>query len=132
MNEKCGIYDEELERALTKWCAQYRWGALYYFPCCPKELDINPLKCYYQNLREGVVFACNDDSPKLIVVDFIMKKNNTSILVMCEREGIMAEQESYQPWLIAEITFDNSLFVHSKVGSWLEKDDADSAWVDAV
>ena len=127
MNEKSTIFDEDqaIEISLTKRCAQYRWGALYYFPCCPKEIGINPLKHYCYNLSKGKVFAYNDDSPSLIVVDFIMANNNTSVLVMCEREGFRAEQEGYKPWLITEITFENGLFIHSKVGSWFEKDDAD-------
>lgn len=126
MNVNCTIFYEEqtIEIALTNRCAQYQLGARYYFPCSPKDLNINPLKYYYQNLRKGVVFAYNDDSPKLIVLDFVMIKNDSSILVMCEREGLLAEQEGYKPWLIAEITFDDGLFVHSKVGCWFEKDDA--------
>lgn len=130
MKEKYKISGGEtgLEIALTKQCTQYRWGAPYYFPCCPTEIDINPLKYYCQNLRQGGMFAYNDDSPKLIIVDFKMAENHASILVMCEREGIMAEQEGYKPWLIAEITFENGLFIHSKVDSWFEKDDADKTF----
>src|SRR5690606_12067926 len=111
--------------ALTKGCSQIRWGAKYYFPCCPKEKEIISLETYFQNLKIGSVFAYNDDSPKLIAVQFARIKNNSSILVMCEREISSSEKEGFQPWLITEITYNNALFIHAKVGSYFEKDDAD-------
>lgn len=114
-----------LEMALTKGCAQYGWGAHYYFPCCPEEIGIHPLEAYFQNLKIGAVFAYNDDSPKLIVLEFVISKNSSSILIMCEREGLMSEREGFQPWFIAEIRFENGLFVHNKLQSYFEKEDAD-------
>jgi len=46
--------------------------------------------------------------------------------MMCEREGLTSEREGFQPWLIAEITFENGFFVHSNLGSYFEKDDAET------
>lgn len=114
-----------LEMASTKRCAQYGWGANYYFPCCPKEIGMIPLEAYFLNFKFGAVFAYNDNSPKLIIVEFVRIKNNSSILVKCEREGLTCEREGFEPWLIAGITFKNDLFIHSKLGSYFEKDDAD-------
>ncbi|AMV13830.1 hypothetical protein SCO11_01990 [Legionella pneumophila serogroup 1] len=98
----------------------------YYFPRCPKELKVFPIDDYFQNLKIGAVFACNDDSPKLIILEFVKTKNNSSILVMCEREGIMSEREGFKPWLIAQIKFENGSFVHSNLGSYFEKDEVDN------
>jgi hypothetical protein len=41
---------------------------------------------------------------------------------MCERDG-------FHPWLHVEITFVNGDFVHTKLGAYFEKDDADEAFV---
>ncbi len=114
-----------IENSLTKACAQYRWGSKYYFPCCPKEIEELPLEAYFQNLKIGNVFAFNDDSPKLTILEFVKIKGNEAILVMCEREGLMSERAGFQPWLIAEITFENGFFIHSNLESHFEKDDAD-------
>ena len=113
------------EMAVKKKLKQSGWAANYYFPSCPQEIEKNPLDVYFKNLKTGGVFACNDDSPKLLILEFVKGKNNSSILVMCEREGLMCEREGFKPWVIAEITFRNRLFVHSNLGSYFEKDDAD-------
>ena len=114
-----------MEMAFTKRCAQSGWAANYYFPYCPQEIEKNSLEAYFKNLKIGAVFAYNDDSPKLIILEFVRGKNNSSILVMCEREGLMCEREGFKPWIIAEIKFGNGLFIHSNLGSYFEKDDAD-------
>lgn len=100
----------------------------YYFPCCPGEIGTNPLEAYFQNLKVGAVFAYNDDSPKLIILEFIRIKNGSSILVMCEREGLLCEREGFKPWLIAEITFENGSFIHTDLDSYFDKDEADKAF----
>ncbi|WP_115710300.1 hypothetical protein [Legionella sainthelensi] len=120
-------YFNKFEKALTNRCVQYRWGAQYYFPCCPKDIGINQLEAYFHNLKIGFVFAYNDDSPRLIILE--VKRYNSSIRVMCEREGHVCEQEGYLPFLISEIRVDNAVFVHLKVGSYFERDDADRAFV---
>lgn len=91
-----------LEKALTKRCLQHKWSAGYYFPRCPEEIGTPPLKAYFNKLKKGAVFAYNDDSPKLLIVEFVRIKNNSTILVLCEREGVMCEREGFKPWLIAE------------------------------
>ncbi len=115
----------QLEKSLTKLCMQCRWSAKYYFPCCPEQIGVIPLDNYFQNFKIGAVFAYNDDSPKLIIVKFIRAKDNLSILVFCEREGITCEREGFKPWLIAKITFEDGVFAHFNLGSYFEKDDAD-------
>ncbi|STX43938.1 Uncharacterised protein [Legionella donaldsonii] len=114
-----------VEKSFTKRCVQYMWGATYYFPRCPDSIGINPLEAYFKNLKKRAIFAYNDDSPKLIIVEFVRIKNNSVILLLCEREGVMCESEGFKPWLIAEITFENNFFVHSNLGSYFEKDEAD-------
>lgn len=42
----------------------------------------NSLEVYFKNLKIGAVFAYNDDSPKLILVEVVKVKDHSSILVM--------------------------------------------------
>ncbi len=107
----------ELTMALTQRCAQRKWRVPSYFPCCPEEIGTDPLKAYTQTLKVGAIFANNDTYPNSIVLEFVRTKNNSSILVMCEKEGI-------KPWSVAEITFEDGLFVHTNAGSYFDKDGA--------
>lgn len=102
----------KLEQSFTKGCMQYGFGAKYYFPCCPKEIGALPLDNYLQSLKVGLIFAYPDDAPNLIAIKFEKIKNNSAILVMCEREGDWCEREGFFPWLICEITFENGFFIH--------------------
>jgi hypothetical protein len=114
-----------LEMALTNGCKQCGWGAKYYFPCSPKEIREAPLDEYFQRLKVGAIFAYHDDAPKLIITEFVKIKNNSSILIMCEREGDWREREGFHPWLISEIMFKSGLFIHYKGKLFFEKDEAD-------
>ncbi|MCX7120124.1 MAG: hypothetical protein NTZ86_09735, partial [Legionellales bacterium] len=50
--------------------------------------------------------------PKLIIIKFVKIKSNSSILIMCEREGDWSERDGFFPWLICEVTFENGFFIH--------------------
>ncbi|MFO3428824.1 HNH endonuclease signature motif containing protein [Legionella pneumophila serogroup 10] len=109
--------ESELILGLTKTCAQYKWRVPSYFPCCPEQIGANPLEKYFQNLKVGAVFSYNDSYPASTIIEFIKTNDNSSILVMCEREGI-------KPYSIAKITFENELFIHSNLGSFFDIDGA--------
>jgi hypothetical protein len=117
-----------LEFSLTSKCAQYMWSVSYSFPCCPNEIGKHPLDTYLLNLKAGAVFAYNDDSPKLIVIHAVFIKCGSSILVICEREGMHCERVGFKPWAITEISFWNGFYIHSNLGSYFEKDDANEAF----
>ncbi len=113
-----------LVMALTNRCAQYKWRVPSYFPCCPEEIGINPLEEYFKNLKVGAVFTYNNVYPKSMILEFIRIKNNSSILIMCEKES----NEELKPWSIAEITFDDGFFVHSNLGSYFDKNGANKVF----
>ena len=104
--------------SLTDMCAQCNWNVPSFFPCCPKKINENPLEEYFENMQIGSIFSYNDHYPESKILESIMINNNSSILVMCQREGI-------KPWTVAEIKFENSLFVHSNLGSYFDKNGAD-------
>lgn len=107
--------------ALTQRCVQNKWRVPSYFPCCPEEIGTNPLEAYLQNLKVGAVFSYNDSYPKSTILEFVRTQGNLSILVMCEKDNL-------KPWSIAEITFENDVFVHVNLGSYFEKDGANKAF----
>lgn len=114
--------EPELVMALTKRCAQRMWRVPSYFPCCPEEVGINPLEAYFQNLKVGAVFSKNDVYPESAILEFVKIKDDSSILVMCEKK------EGLKPWSLAEITFENDLFVHTSLHSFFGKDGADKVF----
>jgi hypothetical protein len=114
-----------LDLALTPRCAQYMWRSDAYFPCCPEEIGANPIEAYFQNLKVGATFAYSDYSefcPKLTALEFVRIKNNSSVLIMCERED--------RKWSIVGITLDeeSGYFIHFYLGSSSSKEDADKAF----
>jgi hypothetical protein len=111
----------ELVMALTKGCAQYKWRVPSYFPCCPEEIGENPLESYFQNIKVGSMFSYNDVYPKSTIIEFVLINNNSSILVMCEKDDL-------KPLTIAEITFESDLFIHSNLGTYFCKDGADKTF----
>ncbi|MFT4060692.1 MAG: hypothetical protein QM652_14250 [Legionella sp.] len=60
----------------TKRCAQSEWATNYYFPYCPQEIEKDSLEAYFKNLKIGAVFAYNDDSPKLLILEFVKGRDN--------------------------------------------------------
>lgn len=116
------------EKSFTKGCMQYGLGTKYYFPCCPKEIGVLQLDNYLQNLKVGSIFAHQYDAPNLIAIKFLKIKNNSAILVMCEREGAWCERLGFFPWVLCEITYENGFFIHSKLEECFEKDEAEQTF----
>jgi len=100
------------------------WREDAYFPCCPQAFGNDPLEVYFQNIKVGAVFAYSDYEdicPKLIVLESVILKNKSSILVMCERADCK--------WSIIGIKLHEKSqhFIHFKLGSYSRKGEADEA-----
>jgi hypothetical protein len=114
-----------LDFAATPWCAQYMWCGAIYFPCCPQPPGTDPLDDYYQNLKVGEVFAycaSDDENPRLVVIDAVMRPNRSSILVMCESGD--------HGWSIVGIeqARRSKYFIHFNLGSYSSRDEAEKAF----
>lgn len=118
-----------LEVALTRRSTQNMWIGNYCYPWYPKKIATNPIETCFENLKVNAIFADNDDSPKLTILKFVRANNNSSILVMCEREGFRCEVEGFYPWSIFEIKLMNGLLFPNKLGSYFEKDDAEKNFI---
>lgn len=111
----------ELVKALTNNCVQKDWRVPSYFPCCPEELGMDPLESYFQNLIVGAVFSYNDKYPQSTILQFVKNKEGSSILIMCEKDGM-------KPWSVAEVTFVDGVFVHANLGSFFDKNGAEKTF----
>ncbi|MBP6918896.1 MAG: hypothetical protein KBB94_08275 [Legionellaceae bacterium] len=116
---------KSLDQSFTSRCMQYGWGAKHYFPCCPKEITATAIDDYFKSLKIGATHAYHDNAPKLITNKFVKIKNNSSILILCERDGDWCERLGLFPWVICEITLENGFFTHYKVEEFFEKAEAD-------
>lgn len=119
------IREPGFDLALTPSCAQYMWGKDVSFPCCPHDFGTDPLDDYFQNLKVGAVFAYydhDDNYPKLTVLESVILKKKSSILVMIK----IADCK----WSIVGIELDEKSrhFIHFKLGLYSSKGEADKAF----
>ena len=102
------------------------------YPSTPQEFEGNPLTAYFEILNEGAPFFRNHNGEYIVVKSGFSKDRHTlyvltkAAYVYREREGgewmpvPIAElnekvSDKDLPHSIAEITYDNGLFVHGKV-----------------
>ena len=92
------------------------WKTSSEFPCCPTKYTPNPLTKYYENLNIGKVFSRNQYT-RSIIQDFAISKKKNTLWVMCKS----GEENPIKPYSLAEITYQNNVFVHDSLGTFFEK-----------
>jgi hypothetical protein len=120
-NQFVEYIEEELEfiNSLTPNAVQRarNWKTPSEFPCCPKENANNPIAIYTANLNVGDVFSRNQYTSSLIQCFAISKDENT-LWIMCKS----GDENPIKPYSLAEITYQNDVFVHNSLGTFFEKD----------
>jgi hypothetical protein len=106
--------------ALTPGAAQRKWRIPSEFPCCPQSSAEKPLVAYAENLRAGSIFATNHLS-ETAVVEMAVADDGQSLWVMCEQQ----RENSVKPWSLAQITYEDGLYVHTSHGTFFAKDGAE-------
>lgn len=104
------------------------------YPSTPQVIDGNPLAAYHKNLIEGAPFFRNHNG-EYVVVKSGFSKNRDTLYVLTKAAYVYREQESGEwkpvpiaelsdkesikdlPHSLAEITYEDGLFVHGKVES---------------
>lgn len=107
---------DDLVASVTPGAAQRKWRTPSEFPCCPEEKGEEPIRAYLKKLVPGMVFSHNQYSTSLILKSAFIDTNQ-SILVMSEK----AETGEIKPWTLAQVTYENGLYVHEGLGSFFEK-----------
>jgi hypothetical protein len=101
--------EAETTESLTANAVQRNWQTPTEFPCTPKEIGEDPLVAYFDNIKERDIFCRNQYSTS-IVLKRAFSKDCQSIYVMTE---FSKREEAIKPYALAEITYENGLFVHT-------------------
>lgn len=116
--------NEELEliNSLTPNAVQKarNWKTPSEFPCCPQENTDKPIPAYAANLNVGNVFSRNQYTSSIIEC-FAVSKDQNTLWIMCKS----GDEHPIKPYSLAEITYQNDVFVHNSLGTFFEKDGAE-------
>jgi hypothetical protein len=110
----------DLVVAKTQYAVQRNWRTPCEFPCCPQEYSDESISTYAARLEAGSIFARNDFSDSVIVA-FAMSEDRQSLWVMCE----LNQEHAVKPWALAQVTFEDGLYVHANRGSFFSKEGAE-------
>ncbi len=110
----------DLVMAKTPGAAQRRWRVPSEFPCCPQEVGAEPIITYADNLKAGAIFAHNNLT-KSAVLEIAIANDRQSIWVMVESR----EEGAVKPWALAQITYENGLYVHTSLGTFFSPEGAE-------
>lgn len=101
------------------------------YPSTPQKFESNPLVTYYENLTEGAVFFRNHNG-EYVVVKSGFSKDRQTLYVLTKAAYVYREQDAgvwkpvpitelsdkisdkELPYSLAEVTFEDGLFVHGK------------------
>lgn len=113
-------WTKAIENSLTPNAQQENWGAPYEFPFCPQTMTDNPIDNYLSKLKIGDIFSKNENSTS-ILTEFKISQERDSIVVLTKdnRENLS------EPWHLVQITFNGDNFLHTRIGSYVEKIGAD-------
>ena len=116
--------EEELEfiNSLTPNAVQKarNWKTPSEFPCCPQKNTHNTIADYTANLKVGNVFSRNQYTSS-IIERFAISKDENILWIMCKS----GDENPIKPYSLAEITFQDNVFVHNSLGTFFEKDGAE-------
>ena len=110
----------QLTESLTPNAAQKNWKTPSEFPFCPQNITDNLVTNYAQNLKRGEIFSRNQYSNS-IIEDFASSKDKNTLWIMCKS----SDGNAIKPWSLAQVTYENEMFVHENLGSFFKKDGAE-------
>lgn len=120
-NEK-NEYKSEFINSLTPNAVQkaQNWRTPSEFPNCPQEKYENPITTYSKNLNLGDIFSRNQFTSSVIERVAISKDEKT-LWIMCKS----GDENPIKPYSLAEVTYQDHLFVHNSLGTFFQKDGAE-------
>lgn len=96
--------------SLTPLAKQKDWRTKTKFVCCPNEINGEPMKCYWNNLREDATFNENQFGSSTIVRFAMTEKSE--ILVVC------AIPSPIKPFGLVKVTFEDGYYIHESLGMY--------------
>lgn len=112
---------EILVMSKTINAAQRNWRTPSEFPCCPMIPGSNPLQTYLAELKQGKLF-CQNSMYSSHVVKCAISSNEKHLYVMSES---LPRESAIKPWALAEVTFENQLFVHTSIRTFFTLEGAE-------
>lgn len=106
----------QLTISLTPNAAQRNWSTPSEFPCCPQKQTEEPIVAYANNLKEGLLFCCNNLFSSLVFKS-ALSEDRKSLFVMTKS----VQDDAIKPWALAAITYEDGLFVHTTKGTYFEE-----------
>jgi len=108
----------EIINSLTTNAVQkaHNWKTPSEFPCCPKEKHLKPITTYFKNLKIGDIFSRNHFTSS-VVEHFAISKDEKTLWIMCKSE----DENPIKPYSLAEVTYQDDVFVHNSLGSFFQK-----------
>jgi hypothetical protein len=106
--------------AKTKGAAQRDWRVPSEFPYCPQKDSDDPLLAYAENLPAGSIF-CRNEYYQSAVLKFALSDDHKILWIMSES----CDENPIKPWALAEITYEDGLYVHTNLGSFFGMDGAE-------
>ncbi|ANH83160.1 HNH endonuclease [Niabella ginsenosidivorans] len=110
----------EFTNSLTQNAKQKNWKTPTEFPCCPQDIASNPILSYGANLKAEKVFSQNQYS-KSFIEDFAISKDENVLWIMCKS----SDDNAIKPYSLAEVAYQNDIFVHNNLGNFFKKDGAE-------
>lgn len=112
----------EIINSLTPNAVQkeQNWRTPSEFPCCPQEKCENPITTYSKKLKVGDIFSRNQFTSSLIE-RFAISKDENTLWIMCKS----GDDNPIKPYSLAEVTYQNEVFVHNSLGTFFQKDGAE-------
>jgi hypothetical protein len=96
------------------------WKTPSEFPCCPKAINHNPIVDYTANLLIGKIFTRNQYM-SFFIERFAISKDEKKLWIMCNS----TDEDQIKPYSLAEITYQNGVFVHDSLGIFFQKEGAE-------
>lgn len=119
-NNQSSFINEEVSELViseTPNAVQKNWKTPSEFPCCPEIITDDPINKYVRNLKIGEIFSRNKYYNS-IITDLATSKDNSALWVVCKN----SKEDVVKPWSLAQVTFENNLFVHTNLGSFFKRD----------
>ncbi|RZK63051.1 MAG: HNH endonuclease, partial [Pedobacter sp.] len=109
-----------LIEALTPNALQRDWQKPSEFPCCPQEYVGNPIEEYSKRLNAGAIFCSNNTYSSSVYKSTIGNGGNSIYVITRNEDG-----DGMKGWALAEITFEDGMFVHTSKGTFFEQNGAE-------
>ena len=102
-------------KSKTLNAAQRDWRIPSEFLCCPLEISDEPLQSYAANLITGSIF-CRNDLYEATVERSALSKDGQALYVITE------EEDGIKRYGLAEITYEDGLFIHTNRHKFFSKE----------